>query len=237
MTLPVNFNTPDRIMKLAGKDAGLLQEGDEPSSEQTVDWLGRLIDIINFEQTQGLKLFLLKIVTVPLVANKSTYTLMVGGDVNINKPLRIISAYYKDINNNQRPLIALSWDEYTRLSNTVTASDVNSYFVDKQAYQLNLSIWNTPNAFVAANGSVYALTQTQVDTPVATTDTLMFPMEWFIFLRWALASDICSGQPQAIMDRCTAFAEKYRMALDDWDVEDASTMMTPDSRDSNIFGR
>jgi len=61
-------------------------------------------------------------------------------------------------------------------------------------------------------------------------DTIDFPQEWMMALRWGLADDICTGQPQAIMDRCKANAGMYRTALEDWDVEDTSTRFTPDSQ-------
>ena len=49
-------------------------------------------------------------------------------------------------------------------------------------------------------------------------------------LRWALADELSTGQPQAIMDRCERKATAYRQALEDWDVEDAPTSFTPDQR-------
>ena len=49
-------------------------------------------------------------------------------------------------------------------------------------------------------------------------------------LRWALADDICTGQPQAIMDRCAGRSRYYKEILEGWDVEDAPTRFTPDQR-------
>ena len=90
MTVPANFNTPDRIIRMGLKDAGLLQEGDDPSPEQFADGMNRLNDLINFWQTQGIKVWLQSDLTVPLVEGKGTYTLGPTGDVVITKPTRVL---------------------------------------------------------------------------------------------------------------------------------------------------
>jgi len=232
MTTPANFNTPDRLIRMALKDIGLIQEGDDPSSEQLVDGLVRLNDIINFEQTQGLKLWLQYDLPLPLVAGQAAYTLFPTGDVDMTKPTRVLNnCYYMDVNSIRRPLIPLSRDEYTRLSNPTGQGPVTSYFVDKLRDKLEVYLWLVPDT-QAATGSVHLLVQQQVTGLVSLTDAMTFPMEWFMWARWALASDMASGQPQAITDRCANFADGYRRALEDWDVEDASTTFTPDQRAS-----
>jgi len=55
-------------------------------------------------------------------------------------------------------------------------------------------------------------------------------------LRWALAADLSTGQPEAIQNRCMLFAEGYRQALEAWDVEDAPTQFTPDQRVAFLGG-
>ena len=65
---------------------------------------------------------------------------------------------------------------------------------------------------------------------VSVNDQMNFPQEWFLALRWGFADEICTGQPQAIMDRCEKKATMYREALEDWDVEDTSTRFQPDTR-------
>lgn len=228
MPLPTNYNTPDRIIRLGAKDAGLLQEGDDPTSEQYADWIGRLNDIVKLEQTQGLKLWLNADQEVVLVANQTTYVVAVGGDVSVPKPLRVIEGYYL-LGETRRPLTPLSREEYTRMSNTAQAGALNNYFVDKQAYQLNVSFWMTPDA-QAALGTAHLIIQQPMTDLINLTDTINFPQEWFIFLRWAFADDVSTGQPQAIIDRCAAKCSQYRNVLEDWDVEDASTSFAPDSR-------
>ena len=231
MTTPTTFNSPDRIIRMAMQDAGLLQKGDDPTPEDYADNLNRLNDLINFWQTQGLKLWLQFDLTVPLVAGQRTYVIGPSGDVVMAKPTRVLdNGYYQDAtNSNKRPLTMLSRDEYTRLSNVVQLGALNSYFVDKQASSLSVSFWLVPDA-QAATGTAHLLIQQQATNMVSVTDSLNFPQEWYLALRWGLADEICTGQPQAITSRCALKAASYFMALESWDVEDASTRFEPDSR-------
>lgn len=228
MTAPTD-NTPASIIADAYFDAGIVQEGSSPNSEQIVRAMRQLTDIINLEQTQGLKLWLNVDTTVPLVSGQGTYTLSPTGSVAMVKPLRVIDAYYLDSNAIRRPLTPLAWSDYTRLSQVTQTGAINSYFVNKKPTELSVFFWLVPDA-TAATGTVHLLLQTQVTNFTNITETMNFPVEWRMFLRWALADEICTGQPQAIMDRCQQRAELYRMKLQDWDVEDAPTRFAPDSR-------
>ena len=228
MTAPA-VNTPYQIIDDAMHDAGLLQEGEHPNSEQLTSNMRRLNDLINLWQTKGLKLWLQSDQSITLVASTATYTLAPAGSVAMVKPLRVLQGYYLDSSNNRRPLNQLSADEYLRLGKVTNTGAINSYYVRKLATQLSVSFWLTPDA-TAATGTAHLFLQAQVTNPISLTETMDFPLEWRIALRWGLADEICTGQPQTIMDRCRQRAEMYRTALEDWDVEDASTMFTPDAR-------
>lgn len=228
MTTPV-VNSPNGIICDAMQDAGLLQPGDEPSSEQYVMYSRRLRDLINFMQTQGLKLWLQFDQTVTLVSGQAKYTMFSGGNVNITKPLRVLQGYFSDVNGVKRPLTVLSRDDYTRLSQVSQTGPINSYFVDKLATELDVYFWLTPDA-TAATGTGQLVIQQQVTIFTNLTETMNFPEEWRMALRWGLADEMATGQPKEIMDRCEKRAGFYRQALEDWDVEDASTTFTPDTR-------
>jgi hypothetical protein len=234
VVLPPTFYTGTRIVNLAMRDAGLLSRGQEPDSEDYAEYGGRLNEMLLFAQTQGLKLWLQFLQPVTLIAGKALYTMMPGGDVNIIKPSRIIEGYYLDSTGNQRPLIPLAWSDWNRLSNKTQSGQVNSYFVDKQTYQINLSFWNTPDVN-AATGTCQMQIQQQQQTVTTLSETMSLPPEWGIWAHWGLADQICTGQPQAIMDRCEKRAGLAFEALNDWDVEDADTSFAPDIRGISAF--
>lgn len=219
-------------------DAGLLQEGSRPNSEQLAVNMRRLNDIVNLWQTQGLKLFLQEDVTVPLSVGVTLYSLGPTGTVTMSRPPRILQGYITDIVSHvRRPLVLISRDEWERLSQvTGNNGQINSFMVDKQAINTNLNVWPPPDSVEAANTATF-LMQVQAPNPIFLTDAIGFPQEWRIALRWGLADDISTGQPQAIMDRCQTRALGYRQALESWDVEDAPTMFNVDSRFYSHAGR
>lgn len=234
MTAP-STNTPISIIGDAYFDAGLTQEGQAPNSEQIVTGMRKLTDLVNLMQTQGLKLWLNADIPVPLVADQGTYTLSPSGSVVMTKPLRVIEAWYTDSNAIRRPLTPLSWDDYARLSQVTQTGALNSYFVDKKQTELSVFFWLIPDA-TAATGQAHLLLQNQVTNFISVTETMNFPVEWRIALRWGLADELATGQPQAIMDRCQQRAIMYRTMLEDWDVEDAPTRFAPDSRSQYVTG-
>ena len=232
MTTPA-IDTPKAIIDTAMRHSGKIQEGQVPSSEQYAVYMGDLQRMVNLWQTQGLKLWLQTDLPIPLTAGKggpgNPYTLTPLGDVNITKPLRIQQGYYLDVSGVRRPIYPLSWDEWLRLSQTTQQGAISQYFIDKQQTSLNVYLWLIPDS-TAATGTVHLLAQQQVVNPITLVDTMNFPAEWGIALVWGLADEICTGQPQTIMDRCMTKASMYRMMLEDWDVEDAPTSFAPDHR-------
>src|SRR5574340_245194 len=220
-------------------DAGLLQKGTRPDSDDLAVNMRRLNDLINLWQTQGLKLFLQEDVVVPLVVGQTKYVLGPSGpDVVMARPPRILQGFIITATTLvRRPLVLISRDEWMRLSQvTGNNGQINSFMVDKQAAQTNLNLWPAPDTVEATNTATF-LMQVQAPNPIFLTDQVGFPQEWRIALRWGLADDICTGQPMPIMQRCAERAKAYRDALEDWDVEDAPTLFNVDSRFYQSGGR
>jgi hypothetical protein len=228
-------NTVYGIINDAMHDAGLLQEGEAPNSEQLSVYMRRLCDIINLWQLGGVKLFLLEEITIPLVAGQNTYTLNNSVGVFPVKNMRVEQGRVispppqKDL----RTINAISWQQWNTLQQSEGA--VTGYFVDRRVNSLVVKFWNTPNAAEAVN-SVVLLVRKQADNPFNLESDVTFPQEWRIALRWGLADDICTGQPQAIMDRCQERAMMYKAQLEDWDVESAETTFAPNLQGSYPTG-
>ena len=228
MTTP-NTNTPYAIITDAYLDAGKLKTGQVPSSEMLASGMRRLNDLVNIMMTEGVKLFLTVDTAVPLTAAVGTYTFAPGGSVDMTKPLRVIDGYYLDSSNNRRPLYSLAWADWIKLPQPTNGGAITQYFVDKQATQLVVKFWLTPDT-TAATGVAHVLLQTQVTNPISLTETMAFPPEWKMYLHWGLADEFATGQPQSITQRCAQKAEVYKNKLLDWDVEDAPSSFAPDSR-------
>ena len=235
MTSPSN-NNPLSIIQDAYFDAGLIGVGQTVNGEQIVMGMRKLTDLINLWQTQGLKLWLNVDTSITLVAGTGTYTLGPSGSIDMTKPLRVVEAYYATAEGIRRPLTPLAWADYVRLSTVNQSGSINSYFVDKRATQLSVLFWQAPDA-TAATGTAHLVLQTQVTNFINLTETMNFPIEWRIALRWGLADELSTGQPQAIMDRCQQRALAYRTMLEDWDVEDAPTRFAVRQQGHGMSGR
>jgi hypothetical protein len=238
MTFPALFPTAERVIIYAYEDAGITQEGATPNSEQMARGMTRLNDIINLFCTQGLKLWTLVDTTVPLVAGQQAYTFMPGGSVNMTKPLRVLEGYVLIANSSgtKRPIYAVSWSEWMRLSNVQQEGPISQFFVDKLYDKLLVRFWLIPDTTEATN-EAHLLLQQQITNFSGLTETLMFPQEWFIALRWALADDLATGQPESIVQRCAQRAAVFKATLENWDVEDVSTQLIPDQRMSFGAGK
>lgn len=234
MTTPV-ICTPHAIIADALVDAGIIQLGDEPQGEMYASAMRRLRDIVNLEQTQGLKLWVNEDITVPLQSGVATYTFAPAGTIDMTKPLRVMEAYYLFTSTNtRRPLSTLSLNDYWTLGQAGTLATnqgtITQYLVEKKQAQLKVTFWLCPDDEEEDNGEVHLLMQTQITEISQLNETMNFPIEWRVFLHWALAEEMATGQPQAVIDRCASKAERSRIALEGWDVEDASTTMQVDSR-------
>lgn len=222
-------NTGAGVVQRGYEDAGLCAVGQTVTTAQMSRGLDRLNDIINFEATQGLKLWLQQDIAIPLTVGQGVYTLGPGGSVNMAKPLQVLQGYFLTSQAIRQPLSPLSRDEFTRLSQIAVLGAINSYFVDKALLQFNISFWNTPDA-TAATGTGHLICRVAAPNLVVSADNVQFPPEWTIFLRWAVADEVCAGQSEAIQSRCAQKCSSYRDALQAFDVEDAPTTFSPDMR-------
>lgn len=224
MALPAFFYTPDRLIKAAMRDAGRLQSGAEPTWEQMSDALDRLADLIIVFQTDGIKLQQNYIHQVTLVAGTAAYT------ITSPRALRAIEAWYVRTGGSRSPITLISQSEYYNLGNLTHAGVPVQFFPERTQLGVTARLWPVPNAAAVAGGSAYFLIQKEPTAPVELDETLAFAPEAFMALRWGLADELASGQHELIVSRCERKAREFKEKLEAWDVEDASTFFTYNSR-------
>ena len=224
------------------RDAKLLSKGQDPNSDDVAEGSNRLNDLIAFWQTTGLRLWLNEDTNVPLTAGQGLYTFGPAGTQVMAKPMRVIEAYYNYFASgqtfeNRRPVYPLAWDDWIRLSQVNQQGQINSYFADKQQDLLRVNFWLVPDSVAATEGSMHLLLQVPVTHFTSVTETMNFPVEWFMALRKALAVDWATGQPSEIIQKLQSEALTAKDILDGWDVEDAPTSFAPDMRMGQGVGR
>lgn len=243
-----NYNTADRVIRQAMRNARILEKGGDPTPEDYAEYLPMLNDMVNFWQTQGIKLWLNEIINIALTAGQSRYTIGPG------RALRVLEAYYVQPRYTvpggvtyatSTPLNALAWMDYNRLGTTAQQGTPNSYFTDKQQQGAEVVLWPVPSAQVVPGVGAYVpgflqvLAQMSPGNMIRITDRVVFPQEWYIALNWGLADELASGQSDATIQRCKQKADYYRMQLENWDVEDAPVVFAVNTqgRSPRRFGR
>lgn len=231
-TTPLNLNTPELAIRDAMREAQLIEKGQNPNSEDLAIHLERLNALIQVETTQGLKLFLWKDfapVLNPGGVPTQTYPITTPFANASTNPQQMREAYYLYPSGTQYPLLSFSWNEWNILSTRSQQGQPTNFFVDKQATTFNFNLWPVPNA-TAALGTAHLLIRQRAPQMLQINEQTLFPTEWFLFLVWRLASEICTGQPEAIVKRCDEKSAMYRNLLEGFDVEDTGTQFQPDSR-------
>lgn len=225
MAAPLDYGTPQRIITMAYRDAGKIGFNQVPDSARFSDALMRLNDLVSHLRTRGIKLWLLEDIPLPLVDGKSMYTFGPGGDVDMTKPFRVEHGYAIDSSGNRREITGMGMVDWVRLSNHLTKGPVTQYYVAKEDPLLKVHLWLTPDA---AADSIHLIVRKNADYIETLTESVMFPSEWYLALRWALADELASGAPIAVQQRCQQRASSFIDDLEGFDIENVSTQFVPD---------
>lgn len=225
------------ILNGAAQNAGIIGVGQSLDSESLKDYLLRYNDLINLWQTQGLKLWTRQDLSITLQLGVGVYNLGPLQNVPMVKPLRVCESYVLVTNGGtKRPVNQISWEEWSRLSQVNQQGQINDIFVDHQRDYLGVNTWQLPDASEVMN-TLHLVIQGQVGNAVSLLDTVDFPVEWMLGLKWGLADEVCTGQPASIVSRCQQRASMYREALEGWDTEGVPITFSPDPQGQYSGGK
>ena len=226
-----NFNvTRDELIKAAFRLIGVGHRGESVPADEINDASEALNLMIKAWQADGLQLWKREEASITLSNGTSTYTLGPTGSIVMQRPLRVLEAVRRDSSNTDVPLNKLSKNEYWGLSNKSSQGVPVSYYYDPQLDNGDFTIWQTPNAAIAAEYTieiVYHLPFEDMDNP---TDDFDCPVEWLEAIKFGLALRLAPeyGVDLPAQYRLQKqFDDIYDKALT-WDVEDTSIYFQPD---------
>lgn len=234
--LPSTENTANAIIldALGPDKACILAVGQDPDPERAARCMRILNQLINVQTRRGRRLWLLNDYAIPLVAGTSAYVL--GAVVSPGaqyKPQSIEDQYYiysAAMGSTRRPVFNISRNEWDMLSVTTQQGPVTQIFVDPQQSNLVVNTWLVPDVN-EATGTLHVVLKNQVTNFVGLTDQMNFPPEWAGYLGWALADQVCTGQPIAVQQKCAAQAGMMLEVLEESDAElETSILPQPDQR-------
>ena len=229
--------TRDSVISSSLRKLQVLELGSTPDADTVTNAANALNIMIKAWQSQGIKLWTIDEITVPLVASQTTYVLGPGSTTGLatDKPLKVIQAWMRNTSvtpNIDIPTMPLSKQEYNILGSKSTTGMVNSYFYDPRLTSGNLSLFLTPDSNTATNYQLHLVVQRPMTDISAAGDYPDFPTEWQQALIWGLADELAIEYGCHVNQRneISMKAMKYRDELEGWDTETSSTFFTPDQR-------
>jgi len=178
------------IIKKAMLDIGVIAAGEVPTSDEINDGL----DALNFmlSEWNGVEsgIAINKDVAKTLVAGDYSYTVGPGADFNVQRPERIVSAFLRDVSNNDTPISVLtSRAEYDGISDKQASGTPACVFYDATLPTGTLLVWPVPNDTLGLHIMVpEPFTRlTSLTTDLAT----VFPPGYEAAIRWNLGFELC----------------------------------------------
>lgn len=219
--------TRDDIIKAAMRVLGVIGIGETPGTEDLTNASQALNILIKAVQTEGVPLWTYKEIVLPLVANKSVYTIGTTGDLVTPRPLRIIDGFIRVIATGaDTTLQQISREEYDQYGMKTTGGVPNSFYYDPQLTNGIVSLYNVPTD---ATREIHFHIQRPLEDMVSGTDNFDCPQEWFQVFKYGLASEL--GVEYGVSQSKQALVEqKYQFYLEkmmSWSQEEASTFFSP----------
>lgn len=225
--------TRDTLIQMAFELIKVGVEGETLSSDD-ITIANRVLNVmIKAWHTHGLQLWKRNLITIPLTASTSTYTIgRVGSPtVTADRPLRVLEAFKVDTSGNQAPLTLLSLQEYYALSNLTSSGEPTQYAFNPTLDNSTLYLWPVPTSTDVTNYDVKILVQSPLNDMDSSSDNFDFPEEWLEALIYNLAVRLAPRYGLSIQERSMLRAEA-REALDSvlgFDIEQGSVYFQRDT--------
>ena len=239
--------TRDQVISLALRKLGVLELGVTPDATEIANASLSLNLLIKQMSTDGLKLWKVNTVVLPLTSGKTYYSVGPSSagtmDLVVDKPLKVIQAWIRNTSvtpNIDTPMQILSKQEYNTLGSKFSTGVANSIFWDIKQNYGKMYVYLTPDSATATNYQLHFVCQQPLSDILNPQDIPEFPNEWMNTLVWNLADQLAIeyGVSQDRRAEITAKAENYRTKLEDWDVETTSSFFQPDIRmKTTMFGQ
>lgn len=177
--------------------------------------------------TEGLPLWCVQDLSVPLQAGVSSYNLSTIS--NSNLPLRILFAYIRDSTGNDTTLQITSRYDYLTLGQKASKGVPNQCYYDPQLGAGSLVLYDVPSDNTR---TVHVVIQRQIQDFNLSTDNPDFPQEAYRLLVWCLADEIALMYQTPPSDRreINQKAVGYRNKFFAFEQEQASIYFTPSER-------
>jgi len=207
--------TRDDIIKRALRLVGAISQGQTPSSAVISESSFALEGLIKALEAEGMPIWAITSVSIPLTAGVNSYPIGVGQTVNTSKPLKVYQAFNHNSSSNiDIPMRILTQQEYNMLGNKISSGNpIQIYYQPLRDYGV-LHVFPTPSSTDVTNNSVVIYYQRPFEDAGSSTDNQDFPQEWYDVLSYGLATRLAPEYGLPIEDRRTLLQEYMQIKND-----------------------
>ena len=232
--------TRNQVIEASLRGLSVLEEGAQPTATALENAGFALNLIMKKWQSSGIKLWTITELTLPLVANQTSYNIGPTGTItplalNTDRPLRLIQSFLRNTSVNPDidiPMTIISQQEYNLLGSKFSTGTTNSVYYQPFPTYGTLKVFLTPDSNTATNYELHLTVQRPIYIVNNPNDNFDFPSEWFMALKWALMAELSSDYDKTLQDKTyyDAKAMMLQKEVEDWDIEYSSTFFQPDVR-------
>lgn len=222
--------TKEDIIEEALELCGVLAADEEPSSAD-ISSVGRSLNmLIKAWQTEGINIWAVTELEVPLEEDKKMYTIGPDQDIDVDwRPIRIVDGVYRNSDDIDIPLNIWSREEYWLLSDKESEGVPLNVYLNRRVDHGELYVWQLPSD---DNSKLILQMQRGLEFPQDDDADIDFPGEYFLAVAYNLARiiGIKYGVPAGTMDALVREAERFKQEAMDYNREDTSVYIQPDNR-------
>lgn len=176
---------------------------------------------------EGLPLWCLQELTIPLVAGQAAYDISAAAGMPL--PPRILQAFIRDASDNDTEISQVARADYNRLGQKTSEGVPNQGYYDPQLGAGLFTLYNVPADTLS---TLHVIIQRQIQDFNLSTDNPDFPQEAYQFLKWCLADEIALEYhtPTDIRLEINQKANGYKDKFFNFSQESVSTFFQPDGR-------
>jgi len=207
-----NFSiSREDIIGRALRMVGAISQGQTPNSTLINNSAFALNCLVKALQADGMPLWAIKTISVPLIEGVNVYPIGTGLTVDTPKPLKVIRAWNRDVATNiDIPVRILTHQEYDILGNKSTQGNPIQIYYEPLRTSGNLYVFPTPSTTEVGINSIYIVYQRPFEDFDVSTDEPDFPQEWFDAVCYGLAVRIAPEYGMPLEDR-KALQQDYAM--------------------------
>lgn len=227
--MTTSFNvTKTQLIAGALRLIGAISQGETATAAQTSEASEALNLMIKAWEADGMPLWGLTTIAIPIVAGQTTYQIAVGSEVNVAKPLKVIQAWNRNTTGSvDTPMRIITKSEYAILGNKTSQGMPIQLYYNPQKSIGELSLFPTPDSTSQANNQIYITYQRPYDDITLDADTPDFPQEWLEALKYGLAVRLAPeyGLPTADRNLLSQEAKNIKDLALSFGVEEGSYFM------------